>query len=70
MAKIFHGGIKMKEKKMRSSLKKLDMEKKIPKGWIGQKERESPPRLNMWSLYRSVPEYILVILNTWCSFNG
>lgn len=47
MAKIFHGGIKMKEKKIRQTLKKLDM-KKNPQGLDrAKRERELHSRLNM-----------------------
>ena len=41
---------------------------KIPNHWIEQKdrerERESQSRLNMWSLYKSVPKCILILLDT------
>ena len=39
-------------------------------GWNEHKERKSPPRLNMWTLYTTVPKGILIILNTWYLING
>lgn len=68
MAKIFHGGIKIKGEEGKVALKKSYLEKKGHglDGAKGERVLEIervPSRLNMWKLYKSVHEGILVILD-------
>lgn len=72
MTKIFYGDIKIKGKEDEAISHKNQIWKKALKSYRVKKERdiEILSKLNMWSLFISVLEGILLILDTWHSING